>query len=122
MNDVSIIECYGCYVNHPSQVQHSCLMETSLTHLWTYFDEALEKVNMDIVLNEWQKEIAVLDIPFDSVKSLYELMISFEWREKHFFQTESWKEDNTKICEKIIKLKESTGWNSTSKWSGDNRL
>lgn len=45
-------------------------METSLTHLWTYFDEALEKVNMDIVLNEWQKEIAVLDIPFDSVKSL----------------------------------------------------
>lgn len=103
LNDVSILECYGCYVNHPSQVQHSCIMETPLTHLWTYFDKAL--VNMDIVLNELQKEKAVLDIPFDSVKSFYELMISLEWREKHFPQTESGKEDINKICEKIIKLK-----------------
>lgn len=105
LNDFSIPECYGCYVNYPSQVQHSCIMETLLNHLWTYFDEALEKVNMDIVMNKWQKEIAVLDIPFDSVKSFYELMISFEWREKHFPQTESWKKDINKICVKVIKLK-----------------
>lgn len=51
LNDVSISECYGWYVNHPSQVQHSCIMETPLTHLWTYLDEAFEKVNMDIVMN-----------------------------------------------------------------------
>lgn len=105
LNDISIMECYGCYVNHPSPVQRSCIMETPLTHLWTYLDEALEKVNMDIVMSKWQKEIVILDIPYDSVKSFYELMISFEWREKHFPQTESWKEDITKICEKIIKLK-----------------
>lgn len=66
LNDVSILECYRCYVNHRSQVQHSCIMETPLTHLWTYLDEALEKFNMDNVMSKWQKEIAVLDIPFDS--------------------------------------------------------
>lgn len=102
LNDVSISECY---INHPSQVQHSCIMETPLTQLWTYFHAALEKVNMDIVMNKWQKEIAVLDIPFDSVKSFYELIISFEWRENHFPQTKSWKEDINKMCEKVIKLK-----------------
>lgn len=95
----------NCYPRDFSPVQRSCIMETPLTHLWTYLDEALEKVKMDIVMSKWQKEIAVLHIPFDSVKSFYELMISFEWREKHFPQTESWKEDITKICEKIIKLK-----------------
>lgn len=98
LNDVSILKCY---VNR-SPVQRSCIMETPLTHLWTYLDEALEKVNMDIVMSKWQKEIVVLDIPYDSVKSFYKLMISFEWREKHFPQTESWKEEITKICEKII--------------------
>lgn len=97
-------------------------METPLTHLWTYLDEALEKVNMDFVMSKWQKEIVVLDIPYDSVKSFYKLMISFEWREKHFPQTESWKEEITKICEKNNKTKESTGWNLTSKRGGDIRL
>lgn len=49
-------------------------------------------------------------------------MISFEWREKHFPQTDSWKVDIIKICVKKNKTKESAGWNLTSKWSGGNRL
>lgn len=46
LNDVSIQECYGCS-------SKSLVSWTPLTHLWTYFDEALEKVNMDIGMNKW---------------------------------------------------------------------
>lgn len=67
----------------------------SLTHLWTYFDLALQKINVVIAMNKWQKEVAVIDISFDSIKSFYELMISFEWREKKIPQTEAYKEELT---------------------------
>lgn len=60
-------------------------MEIFLIYLWIYLDEVLEKVNMDIVMSKWQKEIVVLDILYDLVKLFYKLMIFFEWREKYFF-------------------------------------
>lgn len=41
----SVDQCYGCSVDHPSQTQHSCIMETSLTHLEMYFEMTLEKVD-----------------------------------------------------------------------------
>lgn len=100
--DIVFEQCYGCSVDHPSQTQHPCIMETPITHLEMYFEMTLEKVDRVSVINKWQKEIALLDLPFESVKEFIDLMISPELREKHF--TDSWKEELYKLCEKIVKL------------------
>ena len=42
--------CYGCEINHPSQIQHTCLMCTDLEHLELYFDDAYERISMAEVL------------------------------------------------------------------------
>lgn len=38
LSPIVIEQCYGWSVDHPSQVQHSCIMESKLSHLWMYFD------------------------------------------------------------------------------------
>jgi hypothetical protein len=43
LSDIVYEECYGCSVDHPSQVQHSCIMETPLSHLRMYFKLAVKK-------------------------------------------------------------------------------
>lgn len=102
LKDTVYEQCYGCSVDHPSQTQHSCIMETSLTHLEMYFEMTLEKVDRVSVIDKWRKEIALLDLPFESVKVFNELLISQELKEKHL--TDSWKEELYKLCEKIMKL------------------
>lgn len=77
-------------------------METPLTHLTMYFEMTLEKVDRVSVINKWQKEIALLDLPFESVNKFHDLMISPELRDKHL--TDSWKEELYKLYEKIVKL------------------
>lgn len=101
LSDIVYEQCYGCSVDHPSQVQHSCIMETPLSHLWMYFDLAVEKVNKEIVVEKWVKEIAALNVS-DSVKVNGE---ASKWIERHMPDTESWKEDVTKMCEKMVKFK-----------------
>lgn len=93
----------------------------SLTHLWTYFDLALQKINVVIAMNKWQKEVAVIDISFDSIKSFYELMISFEWREKKSLKQKLIRK-NWQTLWKRNKTKESIDGNLLSKWSDDTRL
>lgn len=75
-------------------------METPITHLEMYFKLIFERVNKVSIMKKWQKEIAVLNIPFESVKAFYELMISSEIREKYLPLTESWKGDIYKIVKK----------------------
>ena len=36
------LNCYGCAVDHPSQTQHSCIMEQTDTLLDIYLDDMLE--------------------------------------------------------------------------------
>lgn len=74
LSEIVTEECYGCSVDHQSQLQHSCIMETPSTHLWVYFDLAVEKVNKEIVMEKWLKEIAAWDIP-DSINVDKDAMI-----------------------------------------------
>lgn len=97
-------ECYGCSVDHPSQVQHSCIMETPRTHLWMYFDLPVEKVNNEIVMEKWLKEIAAWDIP-DSINVDKDAMIFSKWIERRIPDTESWREEITNICDNMMKIK-----------------
>lgn len=63
LSDIVYEQCYGCSVEHPSQVHHPCIMETPLTHPWMYFELTVGKVNKEIVMKKWLKEIASLNIP-----------------------------------------------------------
>ena len=81
LSDIVHEQCYGCSVHHPSQVHHSCIMETPLAHLWMYFDLAVEKIIKEIVVEKWVKEIITLP------------------------EMESWREEVTKMCEKMVKFK-----------------
>lgn len=101
LSPVVIEQCYGCSVDHPSQVQHSCFMESKLSHLWMYFDLAMVKVNFGTVFEKWQKEILFLNVSVESMK-MKELIESDDWKEKHF--TTSSKEEICKLCENAIKV------------------
>ena len=85
-------------------------METPITHLEMYFEMTLENVDRVSVINKWQKEIALLDLPFESMKKFIDLMISPELREKHF--TDSWKEE-------LYKLRTDKGSEFTNKYMKD---
>ena len=56
--EVIIEQCNGYVSNHPSQMQHACIMFTKLEHLELYFELALKKVSVDNVLKTWKEEIA----------------------------------------------------------------
>lgn len=102
LSPIFIEQCYGCSVDHPSQVQHSCIMESKLSHLWMYFDLAMDKVNLGTVFEEWQKEIFFLNVSVESMKMLKELIKSDDWKEKHF--TTISKEEICKLCKSAIKV------------------
>ena len=55
--------CYGCEVDHPSQLQHHCLMYDSEEHTYMYFDELMTVVDEDNILLCWSEIVDTLDIP-----------------------------------------------------------
>ena len=65
LNDVVKENCYGCEVNHPSQVHHTCLMWTSAEHLDVYFDLAFNKIKQEDMVKKFKKEVEIMDIPVD---------------------------------------------------------
>ena len=65
LNDVVKENCYGCEVNHPSQVHHTCLMWTEAEHLETYFDLTFNKINQEDMVKKLRKEVEIMDIPVD---------------------------------------------------------
>ena len=62
--------CYGCQVDHPSQVQHSCLMMSEAEYLDLYFDKAFDKIQFDDVVTILRKHIAIMDISIGSKNSV----------------------------------------------------
>lgn len=104
LSEIVIQQCYGCSVDYPSQAQHSCIMETPLTHLWMHFDIAVGKVPKETVMEKWRKEIATLNIP-DSINIDNNELISSKLIERHNPDTEFWRQEITKICENMVKFK-----------------
>uniref|UniRef100_K1PQD1 Uncharacterized protein n=1 Tax=Magallana gigas TaxID=29159 RepID=K1PQD1_MAGGI len=78
-------------------------METPRTHLWVYFDLAEEKINKEIVMEKWLKEIAAWDIP-DSKNVDKDAVIFSKWIERRIPDTESWREEITNICDNMMKI------------------
>lgn len=75
--------CFGCRNNDPSQRNHSCLMWSEMERLSFYFDDAMERIDCQEVLNLWKNETQLTDISQD-LKDIFErLLRSDEWRENH---------------------------------------
>ena len=50
--ELSKLRCYGCEIDHPSQLQHDCLLPDDIL-IDMHFDEAVEKVNSIAVIRDW---------------------------------------------------------------------
>jgi len=50
--ELSKLRCNGCEIDHPSQLQHDCLLPGDIL-IDMHFDEAVEKVNSISVIRDW---------------------------------------------------------------------
>ena len=63
LDDVVKENCYGCEVDHPSQMHHTCLMWTKAEHLDAYFDKAFEKIIYEDMVKRLRNHVEIMDIP-----------------------------------------------------------
>ena len=76
--------CHGCFIDHPSQTQHSCLMDTFAERLDSVFDEALDSVWMSHLVDEWMKYVTHTDFAAN-LHPVYLIKYSCsEWLEKTY--------------------------------------
>lgn len=67
-----------------------------------YFDLVMNKVNLGIVFEKWQKEIFFLNVFVELMKMLKEFIEFDDWKEKYFIIIS--KEEICKLCENVIKV------------------
>lgn len=63
--DIVKEHCYGCEVNHPSQIQHTCLMWTKMEHLETYFDIVYKQIAEKDMVRKMSNQVKLMDVPDD---------------------------------------------------------
>lgn len=63
LNDVVRENCYGCEVDHPSQVHHTCLMWTNIEHLHTYLDLTFNKIDQRSIVNQLRNQVELMELP-----------------------------------------------------------
>ncbi|CAC5368610.1 unnamed protein product [Mytilus coruscus] len=70
--DVVKENCYGCEVDHPSQVQHACIMMTRCEHFYMYFDLTFNKIIFEDMIIKFRQHVEIMDIPLDYKTSVLE--------------------------------------------------
>jgi hypothetical protein len=81
LNDVVKENCYGCEVDHPSHVQHTCLMWTQVEHLDTYFNLTFEKIIYENMVSKLRNEVEIMDIPIDYKNNVLDQFA--DWCKEH---------------------------------------
>jgi len=98
LNDVVKENCYGCEVDDPSQVHHTCLMWTQIEHLYIYFDLVYDKIKYDDIVVKFRKEVEMMDITLGYKNSILD---QFEdWYNEH----EPKSETVQRIAERLLLL------------------
>ena len=85
--ELSKLRCNGCEIDHPSQLQHDCLLPDDIL-IDMHFDEAVEKVNSTTVIRDWLTLLPEIDLTqsdvepeqLNAVKSWFEEYPSERWR------------------------------------------
>ena len=78
---------YGCEIDHPSQLQHHCLLPYDIL-IDMHFDETVEKVNSTAVIRDWFTLLLEVDLrqsdvapeQLNAIKSWLEESPSGLWR------------------------------------------
>ena len=85
--ELSKLRCYGCEIDHPSQLQHDCLLPDDIL-IDMHFDEAVDKVNSTAVIRDWLTLLLEVDLrqsnvapeQLNAIKSWLEESPSELWR------------------------------------------
>ena len=89
INELSYTRCHGCLINHPSQTQHSCLMQNEEDDLFLYFTEALENLDEITVLEEFEIRLQKSDIPV-AFRNIYkQKFYCKDWRDTEWKSEDS---------------------------------
>ena len=90
LGNIVKLMCYGCEVDHPSQNQHSCIMNDRQEHIEMYFEKLLSAVNEDDILLSWSDIMDTLNI-FPELLALQKLKIyDKDWLA--LMKTDQWKQ------------------------------
>ena len=84
---LSKVRCNGCEIDHPSQLQHDCLLPGDI-FIDMHFDEALENVNSTAVIRDWLTLLLEVNLTqsdvapelLNAIKSWLEEYPSERWR------------------------------------------
>lgn len=99
--------CYGCVVDHPSQIQHLCEMWSEEEKVQFCFDDMIEKVDENVILRKWEEAVSNLECISPEILAAYKLKIFCdEWRSKEM-KSPSWKEYMCDMVIHLIKLQRS---------------
>ena len=85
--DLSKLRPNGCEIDHPSHLQHDCLLPYDIL-IDMHFNEAMEKDNSTAVIRDWLTLLLEVDLrqsdvapqKFDTIKSWLEENPSERWR------------------------------------------
>ena len=94
--------CYGCEVDHPSQLQHYCLMYDVEEHIYMYFDDMMAAVDEDNILLSWSEIVDTLDVP-PELLAMHKLKIyDKDWLAT--MKTDQWKTKHRKMLLSITRI------------------
>ena len=85
--ELSKLRCYGCEIDHPSQLQHGCLLPDDIL-IDMHFDDAVEKGNSTTVTRGWLTLLLKVDLrqsdvapeQLDAIRSWLEEPAPEQWR------------------------------------------
>jgi hypothetical protein len=97
MRDMIKKDCYGCQIDHPSQIQHDkCMMMSQEEKLDNYLNEAWSLISEEAVLHQWYKDLRDHSSPplfareIDHIEAL--LARSKETKQTHSYLTDLFKQ------------------------------
>ncbi|CAC5426310.1 unnamed protein product [Mytilus coruscus] len=95
---------YRCEVNHPSQIQHTCLMWTKMEHLETYFDIDYKQIEEKDMVRKMINQLNLMDVPDDYKHEV--LSILKDWCIQH--KTKKRNHRYLDVLQDIVKVYNST--------------
>ena len=96
--------CDGCRSFDLSQRNHTCLLVSKLERIEIYFQDILNTINEDEILNEWTEAVEGLREIHTGLKYLLRLRLGCkDWRETQM-KTETWKSRMLKTVKTLVLL------------------
>lgn len=99
VKELAMRYCYGCEVDHPSQTQHSCLMQSTIEHFYSYGKEAFQWVSAN---DMWLYKLCPADLENESKRAFHDIL-----HKKMVLYDEG---SVLSMVERIIRLEDRLNW------------